>query len=132
MLSKSSKPYQRTQAKELRRRLAEPRRFIQAVAGPRQVGKTTLVQQLAEGTGPALRYASADEPTLRGAEWIAQQWEAARLAATESGKAGVVLALDEFLARPVSHWVRARADSPSPSSKKLPSPSRLRCFGSCQ
>jgi len=95
MLSKSAKLYQRPQAAELRRRLAEPRRLIQVVAGPRQVGKTTLVQQVTEGIGPALRYASADEPTLRGAEWIAQQWEAARLAATESGKAAVVLALDE-------------------------------------
>ncbi len=37
-------PYQRSQAAILARRLAEPRRFIQAVAGPRQVGKTTLVQ----------------------------------------------------------------------------------------
>jgi hypothetical protein len=27
-----------------------------------------------------VRQASADEPTLRGADWIAQQWEAARLA----------------------------------------------------
>ncbi|MGH8490792.1 MAG: hypothetical protein ACREXS_18505 [Gammaproteobacteria bacterium] len=33
-----------------------------------------------------VRYASADEPTLRGVEWIAQQWEAARLAATDAGK----------------------------------------------
>ena len=31
----------------LARRLAEPRRFLQVVAGPRQVGKTTLVQQVA-------------------------------------------------------------------------------------
>lgn len=95
MLSKSARLYHRPEAAELRRRLLEPRHVIQVVAGPRQVGKTTLVQQLAEGIGPALRYASADEPTLRGAEWIAQQWEAARLAATESGRAGVVLALDE-------------------------------------
>jgi len=36
----------------------------------------------------------ADEPTLRGAEWIAQQWEVARLSVT--GKAGAVLVLDEI------------------------------------
>ncbi|QDU65103.1 ATP-binding protein [Engelhardtia mirabilis] len=96
MLSNSSSPYQRPQIAELRRRLAEPRRFIQVVAGPRQVGKTTLVQQLADELGPGVRYASADEPTLRGAEWIAQQWEAARLEAKGAGKAGVVLALDEI------------------------------------
>lgn len=96
MLSKKSKPYRRPQAAELRRRLAEPRRFIQVVAGPRQVGKTTLVQQVAAELGPALRYASADEPTLRGGEWIAQQWEAARVIAREAGRAGAVLALDEI------------------------------------
>ena len=35
--------FSRPQAAILARRLAEPRRFIQAVTGPRQVGKTTLV-----------------------------------------------------------------------------------------
>ena len=88
--------YQRPLGAELRRRLTEARRFIQVVAGPRQVGKTTLVQQLADEIGPALRYASADQPTLRGAEWIAQQWEAARLVAREAGREGAVLALDEI------------------------------------
>ncbi|MEQ8766709.1 MAG: ATP-binding protein [Planctomycetota bacterium] len=96
MLSNSSRPYQRPQADELRRRLGEPRRFIQVVAGPRQVGKTTLVQQLTEEIGPSVRYASADEPTLRGNEWIAQQWEAARLQANVAGNTGAVLALDEI------------------------------------
>ena len=38
----------------------------------------------------------SDEPTLRGAEWIAQQWEAARLTAGQAGKAGAVLVLDEI------------------------------------
>jgi predicted AAA+ superfamily ATPase len=39
-------PYARPQAAQPKRRLAEPRRFIQVVADPRQVGKTTLVQQV--------------------------------------------------------------------------------------
>ena len=51
------------------------------MAGARQVGKTTLVQQVMERPSRPARFASADEPTLRGPEWIAQQWEAARLAA---------------------------------------------------
>lgn len=71
----------------------EPRRFIQVVAGPRQVGKSTLVQQATEGLKMPVRYASADEPTLRGPEWIEQQWDAARLSI--EGKAGAVLVLDE-------------------------------------
>ena len=41
-----------------------------------------------------MRYASADEPTLRGADWIAQQWEATRIAI--AGKAGAILVLDEI------------------------------------
>lgn len=91
-MSESSRPFQRPHAAELARRLAQPRRFIQVVAGPRQVGKTTLVQQVTERARVPVRYASADEPTLRGAEWIAEQWEAARL---EAGAKGGLLVLDE-------------------------------------
>ncbi len=84
--------YQRPHADVLAGRLAEPRRFIQVVAGPRQVGKTTLVQQVVEAAGLPVVFASADEPTLRGPAWIAQQWEAARLAI---GPQGGLLVLDE-------------------------------------
>ncbi len=85
-------PYRRPHGALLARRLAEPRRFLQVVAGPRQVGKTTLVQQVTEAARLPVRFASADEPTLRGPEWIAQQWEAARLAL---GRRGAILVLDE-------------------------------------
>jgi uncharacterized protein len=89
-------PYQRPQAATLAERLAEPRRHLQVVAGPRQVGKTTLVQQVVESGSLPVRSASADEPTLRGPEWIEQQWQAARLMASEAGKNGAVLVLDEI------------------------------------
>jgi hypothetical protein len=89
-------PFQRPQAAALAERLAEPRRHLQVVAGPRQVGKTTLVQQVVESAGLPVRSASADEPTLRGPEWIEQQWQAARLAAAGVGKTGAVLVLDEI------------------------------------
>ena len=62
--------YVRPHATRLARRLAEPRRFIQAVAGARQVGKTTLVQRVVENSGLKSRFVSADEPTLRGHDWI--------------------------------------------------------------
>jgi len=89
-------PFSRPQAAVLARRLREPRRFLMAVVGPRQVGKTTLVQQVTEASGLATRFASADEPTLRGASWIEQQWEAARLTAEDAGRGGAVLILDEI------------------------------------
>ncbi len=91
----------RPQSAELLRRLAEPRRFLQVVAGPRQVGKTTLVQQVLPTCGRPARYASADEPATRGADWLEQQWEAARLEARSAGRGGSVLALDEIQKIPV-------------------------------
>ena len=86
--------YQRPQRAELTARLREPRRFIQVVAGPRQVGKSTLAQQATRVLKFPVRYASADEPTLRGGDWIAQQWDAARLAI--KARTGAVLVLDEI------------------------------------
>lgn len=94
--------FTRVYAAELRRRLAEPRRFIQVLAGPRQVGKTTIARQvLAELSARAVS-ASADEPTLRGTEWIATQWEAARLRAREGQGPPAVLSLDEI--QKISNW----------------------------
>ncbi len=94
MPSKKKAPFLRPQSAVLAARLAEPRRFIQVVAGPRQVGKSTLVQQVTDTLALPVRQASADEPTLRGADWIAQQWEAARLSI--DGAEGAVLVLDEI------------------------------------
>ena len=97
--------YSRHQGDVLARRLRERRRFIQVVAGPRQVGKTTLVRQVADASGLVYRYASADEPTLRGGEWIAQQWDAARLATEDAGRRGTLLVLDEI--QKISGWSEA-------------------------
>ena len=94
--------YVRPHATLLARRLAEPRRFIQAVTGPRQVGKTTLVQRVVEKSGLQSRFTSADEPTLRGHDWIEQQWEAARLAVHDAPRRGAVLVLDEI--QKISGW----------------------------
>jgi len=94
MLSKPKSPFQRHQTQTLATRLAEPRRFIQVVVGPRQVGKSTLAQQVSESLSVPVRQASADEPGLRSPDWIAQQWEGARLAI--EGSEGAVLVLDEI------------------------------------
>ena len=86
----------RPQATELARRLKEPRRFIQAITGPRQVGKTTLALQVAERNHLPHHFASADEPTLRAGEgWIISQWEEARHLAEQSKGKGALLILDE-------------------------------------
>ncbi|NLB65872.1 MAG: ATP-binding protein [Lentisphaerae bacterium] len=102
-MSKNKNRFIRPQANELLARLRESRQFIQVVAGPRQVGKTTMVQQAVEPLSIPVRYASADEPTLRGPMWIEQQWDAARLSATSSQ--GAVLILDEI--QKVGNWSEA-------------------------
>lgn len=75
-------------------RLQEPRRFIQVLAGPRQVGKTTLALQVQQALSIPAQYASADEPTLRDRTWIEQQWDLGRLKTRERQDA--VLILDEI------------------------------------
>ena len=103
MLSKNAlPPYTRPGVKLLAKRIEEPRRFIQVVTGPRQVGKTTLVQQVLAASDMAFQYASADEPTLRGRQWIEEQWDAARLLQRGESAKGVVLAIDEV--QKISGW----------------------------
>ena len=90
--------YRRPVGDILARRLEEPRRFLQVVAGARQVGKTTLVRQvLADCKGNHV-YASADEPSLRGRPWLEEQWDLAR----RRGDSNAVLVLDEV--QKISGW----------------------------
>jgi predicted AAA+ superfamily ATPase len=93
-------PYARPQQAILAQRLQEPRRFIQVVAGPRQVGKTTLVTRALKEIGSAASLVSADGPTLRDPAWVSEQWEIARVRARETGSA--ILALDEV--QKIANW----------------------------
>ncbi len=95
-MSTSGNPeFERQQASTLAARLSEPRRFLQVVAGARQVGKTTLVGQVLSRLDIPSVFVSADEPTVGDTAWLAAQWERGRLAAADAGKAGAVLVLDE-------------------------------------
>lgn len=94
--------FRRQQLGDLLDRLREPSRRLQVVAGPRQVGKTTLVEQALDEIERPHLFVSADEPALRDAAWLAAQWERARLLAADAGRSGAVLALDEI--QKVSGW----------------------------
>lgn len=102
MKSAPTEQYMRPQAVELQARLLEPRRFLQILSGSRQVGKTTLVRQVAQRSGLPYHYATADEPTLRDAVWVDQQWQTARLLAAETDRTGAVLILDEI--QKIANW----------------------------
>ncbi len=112
MASKSTQSprYRRPAFATLLGRLGAPRQFIQAVAGPRQVGKTTLVGQVVAELGLPTIIASADDPGLRDRQWLDAQWEAARLLASAGpqGSASTpastpaVLVLDEI--QKITDW----------------------------
>ena len=95
--------YHRPMYHTLLKRLQEPRRFIQILAGPRQTGKTTIVRQVTDDNQIPVHYASADEPTLQSRAWIEQQWETGRLLVAETKcKGGALLVLDEV--QKVTGW----------------------------
>lgn len=70
--------YIRKQFYTLKERILEPRKFMQMLAGPRQVGKSTLVGQvLTQLSIPhVIEVADAVEP--KDSDWIHRIWEAAR------------------------------------------------------
>jgi uncharacterized protein len=125
-------PYQRPVSSVLNARLAEEPQRLQILAGPRQVGKTTLVQQVLAARPTASYFsAAADDPsrpeatlyddsttrlsstpniTSPGADWLRSHWENAERRALEwyaskhpeSMQTLFVLVLDEI--QLVAQW----------------------------
>jgi predicted AAA+ superfamily ATPase len=82
--------------------LGEPRKFIQVVLGPRQIGKTTVVRQVLHDINKPQLYFSADDTAVAGSAWLASCWTAARLEAQTHPDAGCVLVIDEI--QKVPNW----------------------------
>ncbi|MEI6757019.1 MAG: ATP-binding protein [Chlorobium sp.] len=97
---------ERSQKKLLTQRIErEPRRFIQVLHGPRQVGKTTLAMQFMESTKLPVHFASADLVSTGQSSWISQQWEAARIKLRQSTEQEAVLIIDEI--QKIGNWSEA-------------------------
>lgn len=106
--------YKRPQFKILKNRIEEPRKFIQVIAGPRQVGKTTMVNQLLSETKIPNLYISADGTPNSNSFWIEQQWEIARIKLKSSYSDKLVLVIDEI--QKIHNWseiVKAQWDKDS-------------------
>ncbi len=77
-------------------RIMEPRRTIQVVAGPRQIGKTTMVKQaLKEIKIPSL-YFNADAVGDNSEGWIAARWEEVRSRMRFNNSSEFLLVIDEI------------------------------------
>ena len=96
----------RAQLPEFIERLKERRRFVQVVAGPRQIGKTTLVKQALaalandDNISIAQHSINADSPSTHDNRWLASQWEIARALSKQAG--ACVLVIDEV--QKIRNW----------------------------
>jgi len=89
--------YERFHKQILEKRiLYEPRSHIQVIYGPRQVGKTTLVNQFSEKISLPYFYASSDALFADQGIWLEQQWNTARTMMANSGENIGVLVIDEI------------------------------------
>ena len=88
--------YKRPQFAEAFDRMNEPRKFIQVLAGPRQVGKSTLIDQvLAECQIPHYLY-NADGVDENDTDWIRRIWESTRTLMDTRQQTEAVLVIDEI------------------------------------
>lgn len=95
--------FKRSLYRVLLERVKEPRRFIQVLAGPRQVGKTTLARQAMKDCGIPVHYVSADEPTLQYGTWLNQQWDIVRSKVLQAKKRKpALLIIDEV--QKITNW----------------------------
>ncbi|MEN9813034.1 MAG: hypothetical protein RL479_1720, partial [Verrucomicrobiota bacterium] len=93
----------------LRQRLQEtPPTKIQLLVGPRQVGKTTLLLELARAAPIPAFYVNADAPEASLPSWADARW---REAEEKAASGPTVLLIDEIQALPRwSQWLKARHD----------------------
>ena len=94
--------FERPYIKVVTGRLEEPRKFIQVILGPRQVGKTTMVSQLLSQTSIPYIYESADAVSATSSAWLMQVWESARLRMKAAHAPEFLLVIDEI--QKIDNW----------------------------
>lgn len=94
--------YKRAEYKVITRRLKEPRRFVQVVMGPRQVGKSTVVKQVLKDLDAPYMFYSADNVPATNGGWISNCWAAVRSLMSSNGWKSVVLVIDEI--QKIANW----------------------------
>ncbi len=94
--------YERSYLKQVKSRIEEPRKFIQVILGPRQVGKTTMVNQLLSQLSVSYVSESADAIAATNSAWLMQVWETARLRMKASGASEYLLVIDEI--QKIDNW----------------------------
>lgn len=94
--------FERPHLQQIIKRMGEPRKFIQVIFGPRQVGKTTLVNQMVKKYSFGSLVVSADAIEAYNTYWLEQQWELARIKLTQTGGKEFLLVVDEI--QKIDNW----------------------------
>ena len=97
--------YVRNQYNTLKVRIEEPRKFIQVIAGPRQVGKTTLINQVLRQIGFAYAMEVADGVDAKDTDWIRRVWDSARTVMLFRKEKEYLLVIDEI--QKIANWSEA-------------------------
>ena len=87
--------YERQHLSILKSRMAEPRRRMQIIMGPRQVGKSTLVGQYVDGIDTPYDFFAADGVNREDTTWIPARWQEARMKMDLHGEKERILIIDE-------------------------------------
>ena len=94
--------YKRAEYQTIKKRLQEPRRFIQVVMGPRQVGKSTVVKQVLQDLDAAFQLFSADNVPAGNTAWVSNCWAAVRSLKESKGLESIILVIDEI--QKITNW----------------------------
>ncbi len=88
--------YKKTQFTAVSDRMREQRRFLQVLAGPRQVGKSTLMDQVLEECSLPHFLFNADGIDENDTDWIRRIWESVRIQMDMNFYTEAVLVIDEI------------------------------------
>lgn len=97
--------YKRKQYQTIKSRMEEPRRFLQVVLGPRQIGKTTVVKQVLKDLDLPYQFFSADNVPATRTAWIADCWNTVRTQLRVEGYPEFILVIDEI--QKIKNWSEA-------------------------
>ena len=92
----------RPEYQEIKKRLEEPRLFLQVISGPRQVGKSTLIEQVLSNISLPYNSYSADAELNVSQAWISNVWDAARNEMDYRKEQEHILVIDEI--QKISTW----------------------------
>lgn len=94
--------YKRSEFHVIKDRLEEPRRFIQVVMGPRQIGKSTVVKQVLTELKYPFQFFSADNVPATDRAWISNCWAATRAMMESKQEKSMILVIDEI--QKIQNW----------------------------